>query len=213
MDYDLVSRSQVPPEAGKLFSEKDLERLRSPLHAIKVGRHTYVSGLRPDRMSEGEDWLRFGDEVLWGAKGQRGSQVLDILDPAVLRKLIARSVSPRPGEYRGAITTDELYGEGTWGVRKVSYRLFVDADQLPVRLVTESSEKVTLALEEGTKGVRRTEHAVVDTHYRGWGAKTTITAPSRSENVTAESLMTQLYLPLSPVPIGPGGPVGDGRPR
>ncbi|MER7128303.1 hypothetical protein [Streptosporangium saharense] len=212
-DYDLVSRNQISPEARKLFSEKDLERLRVTVHTIKVGRHTYVSGLRPDR--EGEDWLRFGGNVTWGEKGQRGSQLLDVLDPAVLRKLITKAVSPRPGEYQGTITTRELYGARTWGldVRKLSYRLFVNADQLPVRLVTESSQKTTVVLREGDKPVRRTEHDVVDTRYHAWGTRVTITAPSESEAVTAGSLMTQLFTPLSPIPIGPAGTPDANRPR
>lgn len=212
-DYDLVSRSQVSPEAEKLFSEKDLERLRTPIHAIKVGRHTYVSGLRPDRGAE--DWLRFGGDVTWGGKGQRGSQLLDVLNPTVLRKLIAKAVNPRPGEYRGTITARELYGARPWGpdVRKLSYRLFVGADQLPVRLVTQSSQKTTVVLREGDKPVRRTEHDVVDTRYRSWGTRVTITAPSESEAVTAGSLMTQLFTPLSPVPITSGGTPGANHPR
>ncbi|MEV4096499.1 hypothetical protein [Streptosporangium saharense] len=212
-DYDLVSRSQISPEVEKLFSEKDLERVRTPIHAIKVGRHTYVSGLRPDRGTE--DWLRFGGDVTWGEKGQRGSQLLDVLDPTVLRKLIARSASPRPGEYRGTITTRELYGARSWGpdVRKLSYRLFVGADQLPVRLVTESSQKTTVNLREGDKPVRRTEHDVVDTRYRDWGTRVTITAPSESEAVTSENLFAQLFTPLSPVPIGPAGTPDANRPR
>ncbi|MFF0574866.1 hypothetical protein [Streptosporangium saharense] len=212
-DYDLVSRSQVSPEAEKLLSEEDLERLRVTVRAIKVGRHTYVSGLRPDRGTD--DWLRFGGDVTWGEKGQRGSQLLDVLNPTVLKKLIAKAVSPRPGEYQGTITTRELYGERPWGLeaRKLSYRLFVDADQLPVRLVTETSQKTTVNLGEKGKPVRRTEHAVVDTRYRAWGTRVTITAPSESEAVTSENLFAQLFTPLSPVPIGPAGTPDANRPR
>ncbi|MBB4913481.1 hypothetical protein [Streptosporangium saharense] len=212
-DYDLVSRGQISPEAEKFFSEKDLERLRTPIHTIKVGRHTYVSGLRPDRGAD--DWLRFGGDVTWGEEDQRGSQFLDVLNVTVLKKLIAKAVSPRPGEYQGTITRRELYGERPWemDVRKLSYRLFVGTDQLPVRLVTETSQKTTVNLGEKGKPVRRTEHAVVDTRYRAWGTRVTITAPSESEAVTAGSLMTQLFTPLSPVPIGPAGTPDANRPR
>jgi hypothetical protein len=215
VNYDLVSRNRIPPEAKKLLPKEGLERLRVSLHTIKVGRYTYVSGLRPDRMFAGEDWLRFGGDVTWGEKGQRGGQVLDVLDPAVLRKLIARSVSPRPGEYRGTITAEELYGERPWvrDENKFSYRLFVNADQLPVRLVTESNDKVAFPLGEETKVVRRTEHAVVDTRYRNWGTRVTITAPPMSEDITAENMLTQLFLPLWPIPIGPGVTTDSGRPR
>ncbi|MBT2227591.1 hypothetical protein [Nonomuraea sp. NEAU-A123] len=156
----------------------------APTRAIKVGRFTYVSGFEWKEMPAGAKWVRFGkDNSWWGNVGERGDQLVDVFNPAILKKLLAKATIARPGEYRGILTARDLYGEYSFAdVDKVSFRLFVNRDQLPVRLITEHREKDTIP-DKDHKLVKRTVHTIVDTRYTGWGTKVKIVAPPADEAV------------------------------
>ncbi|MFD1544113.1 hypothetical protein [Nonomuraea guangzhouensis] len=169
----------------------------APTRAIKVGRFTYVSGFEWGEMPAGAKWVRFGkDNSSWGEVGQRGYQLVDVFNPAILKKMLAKATIAKPGEYRGILAAKDLYRDsGISEVNKVSFRLFVDRDQLPVRLITEHQEKETFPNEDN-KWVKRTVHSIVDTRYTGWGAKVKIVAPPAHEVVDFDDLPG----PLAPEP-------------
>ncbi|MEZ0072098.1 hypothetical protein [Planotetraspora sp. GP83] len=98
--------------------------------------------------------------------------------------MISKATSPKPGEYRGTLTAKELYKDSYVfsDVAKISFRLFVNRDQLPVRLITEHSQKTYIPDRDG-KLAKGTEHDVVDTRYNEWGAKVQIVAPPANEVV------------------------------
>ncbi|MFB9678334.1 hypothetical protein [Streptosporangium vulgare] len=185
VNYDLKSRYKPNPEFLKTLSEAELEDVGTPLHAIKVGRYTYVSGFNWGRMPDGVTWIRFGgkDNSGWGSEGQRGDQLVDVFNPEILKKVLAKATLVRPGEYRGTLVPKKDLYKG-WelhdDVRKVSFRLFVNKDQVPVRLITEYSDRDRMPNSDG-KLVNRTHREVVDTRYSGWGAKVEITAPPLDE--------------------------------
>ncbi|MEU7898028.1 hypothetical protein AB0B45_34855 [Nonomuraea sp. NPDC049152] len=180
VDYDLISRTTLTDEQkADLLGSLDYEL--TPLHAIKVGRYTFVKGFHWGTMPEGKHWIRFGGSASWGDDGQRGDQHVDVLDPAILKTVISKAAIVKSGEYRGTLTAEELYKE-KYGheVRKISFRLFVNRDQLPVRLITEYTRKAEVPDKDG-KLVKETEHNVIDTRYSDWGAKVTISAPPADE--------------------------------
>ncbi|MEU7857103.1 hypothetical protein [Nonomuraea sp. NPDC049141] len=190
-NHDLTTRWKPQPDMT-------LPVNTASTRAIKVGRFTYVSGFGWGEMPAGAKWIRFGkDNSSWGSMGQRGDQLVDVFNPAVLKNALAKATIAKPGEYRGTLTAKDLYGEsGVYEVDKVSFRLFVNRDQLPVRLITEHREKDTLIPNEDHKLVRRTVHSLVDTRYTGWGTKVKIVAPPAHEAVDFDDLPG----PLAPEP-------------
>ncbi|MCT9933617.1 hypothetical protein N5079_25715 [Planotetraspora sp. A-T 1434] len=201
VSYDLTSRLIITSEIKAKYSEEEQEYLRAPLRAIKVGRYTYVSGFEWGEMPPRVSWVRFGKaNTWWGNEGQRGDQLVDVLDPAILRLVMSKATSPKPGEYRGTLTAKELYKDGYVfsDVAQMSFRLFVNRDQLPVRLITEHSQKTYIPNQDG-EWVKATQHDVVDTRYNDWGVKVKITAPPENEVVDFIDL---------PGPFAPPNPHG-----
>ncbi|MER6951290.1 hypothetical protein ABT294_45470 [Nonomuraea sp. NPDC000554] len=189
VNHDLTSKTRLTDEQKTaLGASQDYEP--TPLQAIKVGRYTYVKGFDWGTMPEGKHWIRFGKHnSSWGNDGQRGDQLVDVFDPAILKTVISKSTIAKPGEYRGTLTAHDLYkGRFTLSdVRKISFRLFVNRDQLPVRLITEYNQKTEWPNKDG-KLVKGTQHDVIDTRYSDWGAKVTITAPPAGEVIGIEDV-------------------------
>ncbi|MGW4475444.1 hypothetical protein ACWENQ_37745 [Nonomuraea sp. NPDC004354] len=187
VDYDLTSKTKLTDEQkAALGLGEDYEP--ATLRAVKVGRATYVKGFEWGDMPEGKHWVRFSGSSSWNNDGQRGDQRVDVLNPAILKLVIAKATFARAGEYRGALSGKELY-KGKYGnseVGKISFRLFVDRDRLPVRLITEYSLKTEVP--KDGKLVKATVHDIVDTRYSGWGAKVAIAAPPAGEVVDFDDL-------------------------
>ncbi|MFE3449847.1 hypothetical protein ACFXJ8_13020 [Nonomuraea sp. NPDC059194] len=187
MDYDLTSKTKLTNEQkAALGVGEDYEP--TTLRAIKVGRATYVKGIEWGEMPEGKHWIRFSGNSSWGDKGQRGDQRVDVLNPAILKLVISKATFAKAGEYRGTLSGKELYKDKYGGseVGKISFRLFVNRDQLPVRLITEYTLKTHVPKDD--KLVKATEHDIVDTRYSDWGTKVAIAAPPAGEVVDFDDL-------------------------
>ncbi|MEN3535151.1 hypothetical protein AAH991_08575 [Microbispora sp. ZYX-F-249] len=184
--YDVTSRLEITPSLRASTPREQLDALRDPLRAVNVGRDTYVQGFGWGPMPAGKTWTKFdGDIATWGYYGQRGDQIVDVLSPARLRFVISKANFRRPGEYRGTLRTQDLYAElGPMNPDrlKVSFRLFVGANGLPVRLVTRW-EKKDYEFSRDDEWVNTVNTNVVDTRYHHWGAKVRITAPRASDVV------------------------------
>ncbi|WP_182907628.1 hypothetical protein [Microbispora sp. H13382] len=189
--YDLTSRLEITPALEATVPREHLEDLRAPLRAVNVGSDTYVQGFGWGPMPAGKTWTRFdGNTATWGNYGQRGHQIVDVLSPARLKFVISKAVVHRPGEYRGTLRTQDLYaaqGPMNPDRLKVSFRLFVGPDGLPVRLVTRWAEK-DYEFSRDDELVRTVYTSVVDTRYHHWGAKVRVTAPPASRVVVFDDL-------------------------
>ncbi|NRQ30274.1 hypothetical protein HII36_00250 [Nonomuraea sp. NN258] len=151
---------------------------------VKVGRYTYVLGFEWGTMPAWPTWVRFGDGSTWN-NGWRGYQPLDVFDPKILRTLVAKAATVKGSEYRGVFVPGKRSGDASVGDSKrvtFSYRLFLDARQLPVRLITDFTYVDTWPDDKG-KWVEHTVHDVVDTRYDGWGTKVSITPPPAGDVV------------------------------
>ncbi|MFI7537084.1 hypothetical protein [Streptosporangium sp. NPDC049376] len=183
--YDLTEKVKITPKNRATLSADELETMRTPLRAVNVGRYTYVQGFEWGPMPEGTSWIRFGKSATWQWYGQRGEQRVDVLSPARLKFVISKATSFHSGEYRGTLRTEDLYAErGPMNPEKlkISFRLFVDRNGIPVRLVTRYAETEQEFRPKG-KTVTRTYDSVVDTRYHHWNAKVKVVAPPEAEVV------------------------------
>ncbi|MEV4455042.1 hypothetical protein [Microbispora sp. NPDC049633] len=190
--YDLTSRLEITPALQASTPREQLDDLRDPLRVVNVGPDTYVQGFGWGPMPAGKTWTRFGrNTATWGDYGRRGDQVVDVLSPARLKFVISKAVVHRPGEYRGTLRTQDLYAEqGPMNPdkHKVSFRLFVGENGLPIRLVTRWEEK-DYEFTRDDEWVSTVYANVVDTRYHHWGAKVRITAPPASRVVVFDGLL------------------------
>ncbi len=183
VDYDLVSKTKL---TDRQKADAKLSQDYEPpiIHAVRVGRSTYVQGFTWGTAPEGKSWIRFSGNSHWGSDGQRGSQFVDVLNPAILQKVITKAAVAKAGEYRGTLTFHNGYPSDP---DKISFRLLVNRDQLPVRLITEYTVKTKLPNEDG-KLVKSTEHSIIDTRYSDWGIKVTVAKPPAREIVDFDDL-------------------------
>ncbi|WP_067137500.1 hypothetical protein [Microtetraspora malaysiensis] len=190
--YDLTSKMKIIPGLKATLTDEEAEAMRTPIRAVNMGRYTYVQGVRVHGlnwgpMPEGTTWIRFGkNNTHWGSYGQRGDQLVDTLNPARLKSVISKSASFRSGEYRGTLKTpQDLYaglGPMNPDKYKISFRLFISKEGLPVRLITQY-EAMVYVLDPDGNLARKPSTQVVDTRYHHWNAKVKIVAPPASEVV------------------------------
>ncbi|MFE0151556.1 hypothetical protein ACFWY5_30720 [Nonomuraea sp. NPDC059007] len=184
-DHDLTTTWKFTEEQLATLGASSKE-VPGPFRVIEVGGTTYVKGFDWHPLPEGKHWFRFGKNTSWGNEGQRGDQLVDVFDPAVLKTLLAKAKVAKPGDYRGTLTLKDLYkashGYGRPDTKAISFRLLLDRDRRPARLITEYTEKIDWPDGKG-KTVKRIQHNVVDTRYSGWGSKVTVMAPPAEEVV------------------------------
>ncbi|MFI6602879.1 hypothetical protein ACIBHX_42070 [Nonomuraea sp. NPDC050536] len=168
-NYDLVSNYTSP-----LKKQKQPQ----PIHAIKMGGATYLNGFTWRGLPEGKTWTRFRDRKSWGENGQRGDQLMDVLDPKFLRIVIDESTKVEPGVYQGALDRKTLEDDWKWSAypAELLVKLYLDKSGLPTRLITAYSERSRGRNRKG-KLVTRHTRVRVDTRYTDWGANVDITTP------------------------------------
>ncbi|WP_433351620.1 hypothetical protein ACQP25_01155 [Microtetraspora malaysiensis] len=209
---DLTSKMKIIPGLKATLTDAEVEAMSTPIRAVNVGRYTYVQGLNWGPMPEGTTWIRFGkNNTHWGSYGQRGDQLVDILNPARLKAVISKAASLRSGEYRGTLMTPEDLHIGL-GQRmnpdkyKISFRLFISKDGLPVRWITQY-EAMEYVLDPDGKLIRKPSTKVVDTRYHHWNAKVRIVAPPASEVVDFDDVpINQPDQGGAPLVLNSGGP-------
>lgn len=186
VSHDLTSRLKITPELEKELSEQELEYARQPLREIKVGRYTYVNPFEWGPMPEGTQWVRFGGNAHWGEEGQRAQQLVDVFNPATLKLMLSRATRVGDGEYRGVLGKKDR--PRSFDTHAVAFRLFLDHDQWPIRLITEFTADTSVLSDDETELVPTTVHSVVDTRYTQWGRKVHVVAPPKNEVVDFNKL-------------------------
>ncbi|MFF5210805.1 hypothetical protein [Streptosporangium sp. NPDC000396] len=167
--------------------------LGKPERVIRVKQGAFISGgFLGEYIPADKTWVKSpGDSLgLVGALSQK----VNVAEPATLGALLAHATTKRPGFYAGKITYGELRKISPWfrastsllgessGEDKgtITWKLYLNAGQLPERLVTSEVE---------ASSERDKTATIVDTRYSGWGSKvTTIKAPAPEEIATFDEL-------------------------
>ncbi|WP_436761114.1 hypothetical protein [Streptosporangium sp. V21-05] len=188
----------------KTEAEKDLDRLfaglAEPERVVRVKNKAYIQGGAFGQfLPEDKPWLVYPKDT-FGLTGSLG-QFVNPTEPSTLKALLARATVKRPTAYSGKITFGELNKVSPWfrvaqevpltkqqAKTVVNWRLFLNADRLPVRLTISSSD------------FANGPTSTIDTRYSGWGSKVTIDAPPADQVSTMKELNDR-FAADTPVPL------------
>ncbi|GAA3414364.1 hypothetical protein [Streptosporangium vulgare] len=188
----------------KTETEKDLDRLFSgltePERVVRVKNKAYIwGGAFGQFLPQDKPWLVYPQDT-FGLTGSLG-QFVNPTEPATLKALLAHATVKRPTAYSGKITFGELHKVSPWfrvaheaplskqqAKLVVNWRLFLNADRLPVRLTTSSSD------------FANGPTSTIDTRYSGWGSKVTIDAPPADQISTMKEL-NERFAADTPIPL------------
>ncbi|MEV6151209.1 hypothetical protein AB0L53_12795 [Nonomuraea sp. NPDC052129] len=182
--------------------------LITPERTITIGKWTYLSGgLWEALLPTGKTWFLVRKGPVSGLTSIYG-QPLNLTEAATLKTLI-KGAKAAEGGYAGKITVGDLlkvspYFRGSFlgdmpnkksAKVAISWKLTVDAEGLPARLVT--TYPLTALYSEASK-----HRAVsVETLYSGWGSTVEIAAPPidqvTEEFKNGEDEIPSLEIPLS----------------
>ncbi|SEK62471.1 hypothetical protein [Nonomuraea pusilla] len=190
--FGLGPRGAVASDvAGTLRFSKDMLRgmkkrqpadtealLEGPIRMISSPEATYVSGPMVERaMPMGPAWVRYSRTAL-----PQSNAVLDVLEPATLKTLMAHRTSWSGGVVKGSVRTRELAaasrsfrsefgpGSGT-GRGKVTYTLWLD----PAGLVRRVSATAVMPYGGGSFTIESSSR------YSDWGRELTVPLPLESD--------------------------------
>jgi hypothetical protein len=152
------------------------------IRMISSGEVSYVAGPVVDAgMPADRSWVRYA-----GTDVPSGNLLLDVLEPATLKTLLAHRSSSRDGVIKGSIKTTELakvsssfasrFGSGKskkGGAGKISYTLWLGQNGLVERL----SAKGDLPFDKGSVQVES------ETRYTEWGRQVTVLLPLEGDVV------------------------------
>lgn len=188
----------------KTREEEQLEKLfaglAEPERVVRVNKKAYLwGGAFGQFLPKDKPWLGYPGDTL-GLTGSQG-QFVNVAEPATLKALLARATVKRPAAYAGKITFGELQKVSPWfrathGVKlsgqqtkiTVSWKLFLNADRLPVRLATSYT-----TFQGGPT-------STVDTSYSGWGSEVAIAAPPADQVATVKELEAG-FAADTPIPL------------
>ncbi|MFC4011225.1 hypothetical protein ACFOY2_28640 [Nonomuraea purpurea] len=169
--------------ARKLGKKDDATLQQEPLRMISSGKDDYVSGpMVDDALPEGTSWVRYRNTDL-----PSSNMLLEILEPATLKALMAHRTFWRDGVLKGTIKSDKLakvsptfvsrLGQGSVSGRvgTVSYTLWL----APTGLVERVSAKAVLP--SGLSFNGDTLRIQSDTRYSDWGRQVTVLLPMEGE--------------------------------
>ncbi|GLW05511.1 hypothetical protein Misp01_06410 [Microtetraspora sp. NBRC 13810] len=178
-----------------------LEIITSPMRLVSTKKGTYLStpAIAPV-LPEGKSWVGLPSSTLGGRV--LVAQTLNVLEPATLKALLSDVSSKKPGGnvdgarttlYTGKLTYGELYKvspalrqlgklDKSQAKSVVNWQLWLDAKNLPRRVVNFTDEKVS--------GV--TTRSVSDTRYTGWGSRLTIKTPPAAEVLTEKDALQEI---------------------
>ncbi|MFF5108888.1 hypothetical protein [Streptosporangium sp. NPDC000509] len=180
--------------------EKLLAGLAEPERVVRVNKKAYVGGGAFGQfLPRDKPWLGSPEDTL-GLTGSMG-QFVNIAEPATLKALLARATVKRSNAYAGQITSGELQKVSPWfrvtqGRKltgqetkvKISWKLFLNANRLPVRLATSYTT------------FKNGPTFMVDTSYSAWGSEVAITAPPADQVATMKELDAG-FLADTPIPL------------
>ncbi|MER7207168.1 hypothetical protein ABT340_08830 [Streptosporangium sp. NPDC000239] len=186
---DLTSSFELPAEEGTPSEPF------APSRTVTVKGVSYTQGgVYAGSLPEGKKWLRSRDDVL--SMTNPAQRLFNPLEPATLRAALAHAGPGRPGGTldgtrtvvrSGSFTLGELYrispsARAVLGAKpsaksaplKVSWRLYLGADQLPRRAVSSYVQSV--------RGLTSVDVTYLnDTQYGGWGLRSALKAPPAAE--------------------------------
>ncbi|MBO3750062.1 hypothetical protein J5X84_28610 [Streptosporangiaceae bacterium NEAU-GS5] len=171
--------------ADRALLPENLQAIFKPERTIRVGTTAYINGgFYGDKLPDGKTWLRFPGGPSGGVTGSFG-QIIDIAEPATLKRLVTTATRKGARAYSGTTTIGDLWKISPWfrNIRfgdkptaaqkkvKIAWQLYVTAKGVPTRIVSKYNGA---ALE----GLSKSETVTVDTHFTGWGGKVSIKAPA-----------------------------------
>lgn len=184
-------RNQLELAAKQDPSAADaIDTLLERIYQVSVGNKLYVNG--------GIFSLLLPDDKLWltakasNASAAYGDQLINIFEPATLKKLLATATSKRPSAYKGSITLGDLYAvsptfremllirpKGLEAKATIGWKLYLDeqslAKRLSISLVLPISKKLKMKV-------------VAETRYFDWGTSVKVTAPPAESVAKIEDL-------------------------
>ncbi|MEU8362119.1 hypothetical protein AB0C27_39480 [Nonomuraea sp. NPDC048882] len=159
----------------------------TPLRVISSGYDDYVSSPRfADVLPKGTNWIRYSHTDL-----SASNPLLEVLEPATLKALLAHRTSWRGGVVKGTIKADKLVkvsGPFASRFRGYSWSKPVSTISYTLRLSTAGLvERVTAKgiLHHWKGSVLRVE---ADTRYSAWGRQVTVALPLKSEVLDQKQL-------------------------
>ncbi|GGT12560.1 hypothetical protein ACFFV7_49480 [Nonomuraea spiralis] len=164
----------------KLGMAEELAVDELPLRVISSGYDDYVSGPRfADVLPRGTSWVRYAYTDL-----PASNPLLEVLEPATLKALLAHRTSWRGGVVKGMITSDKLVKiSQSFASRFLGY-----SRSKPVSTISYTLRLSTTGLVERVtaKGVLHHWKGSVlrvtsDTRFSTWGRQVTIALPLQSE--------------------------------
>ncbi|GAA3683275.1 hypothetical protein GCM10022224_054770 [Nonomuraea antimicrobica] len=166
----------------KKSSPEETEALQEgPIRMVSSGGLSYVSGPVVDQaLIQGESWVRYRKVIL-----PPSNLVVEALDPATLKTLIAARTSWSGGILKGSVKAGKLakasapfaafYGKSFTAKRdgKITYTLWFGEKGLVERV----SAKASLPIQN------RTVHVESDTRYADWGREVTVQLPLEGDAI------------------------------
>ncbi|GAA3446375.1 hypothetical protein Pve01_41130 [Planomonospora venezuelensis] len=192
--YQFGSSGVIASDLTQWFDGRDLppemREMAEPTRTITLRKASYMSeGFFYD-LPEGKRWLRSSGSF---GPGMLVTQMINVLEPATLKGLLATATSTRRGVkldgasttmHKGTLTVARLYAvspsfrvmyggkpRGASAQLNIDWKLWQDAKQRTRKLVSTYTESDTSLHTSGRTAVTST------VTFSGWGAKTAITAP------------------------------------
>ncbi|MET7335062.1 hypothetical protein [Nonomuraea sp. NPDC005650] len=184
---EVASDTSQRLQFSKAAMAEDAAPEETPLRVISSGYDDYVSGPRfADVLPQGTKWVRYSYTDL-----PASNPLLEALEPATLKALLAHRTSWRGGVVKGTIKADKLVkvsGSFASRFRGYSWSKPVSTISYTLRLSTAGLvERVTAkgVLHHWKGSVLRVE---ADTSYSAWGRQVTVALPLKGEVLDQEQL-------------------------
>ncbi|MFI6293241.1 hypothetical protein ACIBEJ_16750 [Nonomuraea sp. NPDC050790] len=169
-------------------------------YMVSSGKHYYIhGGLFSRALPDDKFWLRGDGDPTFAIMGD---QLVNVLEPATLKHLLATGKHTGP-RYRGSLTFAELHKlspsfraqmitkpSGKIGKSRISWRLTLDARQLPQRLAIDWTMPLTK---------KATIKGTTETRYSDWGAEISVTTPAAESVISIDDLVDHILKPPTPI--------------
>ncbi|WP_169983942.1 hypothetical protein [Microbispora sp. H10836] len=180
--FDLAGQAKVENKAKDIFVGTN----EGPTRSIAIGNETYSTGAYDHLLPDGKAWARIVSPK--GTVAARRYSLLNVLDPATLKAVLATAKTKAPGMeldgvkttlYTGVITVRQA-SPGTKmsareGAQRIGWRLWIGSDGLIRRQMTTTTKRIQI----GRRAAK--ELLSEDIHYSAWGSDVIITAPPAEE--------------------------------
>jgi hypothetical protein len=173
-------------DVAKEGDRSELARDQEPVRIISSRYDDYVSGpLVDDALPKGIKWVRYRHTNL-----PTSDRLLEVLEPATLKTLLAHGSSYRDGVLKGKIKTDALVKVSLafvsrFGLRSKSGRVGTISYTIrfgPTGLVERVQAKAVMPLYDESMSIES------DTRYSSWGRRADMLLPAEGEVIDREKL-------------------------